>query len=467
MKKHILMLALAIPALSIAAHAQHHGVGLHFGAYDFYGPQTGDYITSDRFTYEYNDTRKGYDTAVHKKWYWKPMVKATYWWQINNNFDVNVALSLANLEYPLSNDDTDYVHRNRYNTSGERAEKFLTEFDARFNYNILSRDRWIASPYVFAGLNASYHDIFFGVDVPLGAGVNIAVNKEHSLFLNLESAYKIAATDHDVNHLQHSVGFVYWFKPGYKAPQTEMPGAPDTSVVTTRDRDNDGIEDSEDQCPDIPGMAQFNGCPDSDGDGIGDKDDACPLVAGLAQYNGCPDTDGDGLPDNKDKCPYVSGTPDREGCPVPDKDNDGFTDDIDRCPDVYSKTNQGCPEIRKEVITKVEKAAKAIFFETGKSTIKKVSFKSLDAVVDVLKADPSLNADIEGHTDNVQPKSYTNMDLSQKRAEAVREYFASKGIDAGRLTAQGFGDTQPVADNASAAGRAQNRRTVIKLRNYR
>src|SRR5437588_7631760 len=114
----------------------------------------------------------------------------------------------------------------------------------------------------------------------------------------------------------------------------------------------------------------------------------------------------------------------------------------------------------------VEKAAKSIFFETGKATIKPISHKSLDAVVNVLKTDPTLYADIEGHTDNVVPKTYTNMELSQKRAEAVRQYFVNKGIDAGRLTAQGFGDTQPVADNKTEPGRAQNRRTVIKLRNF-
>jgi outer membrane protein OmpA-like peptidoglycan-associated protein len=139
---------------------------------------------------------------------------------------------------------------------------------------------------------------------------------------------------------------------------------------------------------------------------------------------------------------------------------------MDRCPDQYSKTNQGCPEIRREIITQVEKAAKAIFFETGKATIKPISFKSLDAVVSILKADPTLYADIEGHTDNVVPKTYTNIELSQRRAEAVRDYFVNKGIDANRLTAEGFGDTRPVADNASAAGKAQNRRTVIKLRNF-
>jgi outer membrane protein OmpA-like peptidoglycan-associated protein len=469
MKRNILYLSLVISGLMLSGQAQgqQHGVGLHFGAYDFWGPQTGDYFMSDRRTSEYNDARRTYDTAHHNKLYWRPMVKASYWWRINSNFDVNAALSFASLEYPTSNNDSAFVSKYRLET-GDRKERFLSELDLRFNYSILSRDRWIVSPYVFAGINASYHDIFFGADIPLGAGLNIALNKAHDLSLNLESAYKIAATDHDVNHLQHSAGIVYWFKPGYKSPKAETTTESAAEVASQlKDRDNDGIDDNEDQCPDIPGMAQFNGCPDSDGDGVSDKDDACPLVAGLAQFGGCPDTDGDGIPDNKDKCPYVAGNGQPDGCPAADRDHDGVNDDVDRCPDVAgSASNEGCPEIRREVITEVEKAAKAIFFETGKATIKTISYKSLDAVVRILKADRSLYADVEGHTDNVQPKSYTNMDLSQRRAEAVRNYLISKGIEAGRVTAQGFGDTMPVADNATAAGRAQNRRTVIKLRNF-
>ena len=442
------------------------GIGVHFGAYDFFGPQTDDYIRSKRFTYEYNEATGLYDTASsHKKSYWRPMVKFSYWKELGSNFSVNTSLSLASLEYPDGRPDSNYIRRNRYNTAGDRNDKFLGELDLRFNYHILSREHCI-SPYVFAGINASYHDIFFGADIPLGLGFNIALDKSRNISLNLESAYKIAATDHDVNHLQHSIGFVYWFKPGYKAPKPVSASSAAAAASEIRDTDNDGIEDTEDQCPTIAGMAQYNGCPDTDADGISDKDDACPLVAGLAQYNGCPDTDGDGIADNTDKCPYVAGTAAREGCPAADKDNDGFTDDVDRCPDVYSKTNEGCPEIRKEIIMQVEKAAKSIFFETGKATIKSISFKSLDAVVSILKADPSLYADIEGHTDNVQPKTYTNMDLSQRRADAVRDYFVSKGVSTDRLTAQGFGETQPVADNATAAGKAQNRRTAIKLRNY-
>lgn len=462
----LIIACLMLANLSVAQNRQ--GVGIHFGAYDFYGPQNDTYWLSNQNHYSYNDTKGVYDTTIRKSLKWNPMVRVTYWFQASKNFDISLGLSLASLDYPNDIHDSEYVTTYRNNVSGVRHDKFLAELDVRFNYNILEKERYIVSPYLFAGLNGAYHNIFFGADIPLGLGLNFNLTHSHNLFFNLESAYKIAATAHDVNHLQHSAGLIFWFKPGYRKPQTQTQSIPDTIATQSHiiDSDGDGIPDNEDACPTVAGTAQFNGCPDSDGDGIPDRDDACPLVAGLAQFNGCPDSDGDGIPDNKDKCPYAAGPADRQGCPVPDRDGDGFTDDVDKCPDVYSKTNGGCPEIRKEIITQVENAAKAIFFETGKATIKKVSFKSLDAVVAVLKSDATLYADIEGHTDNVQPKTYTNMELSQKRAEAVRDYFVSKGVDAGRLTAQGFGDTQPVADNATAAGKAQNRRTVIKLRNY-
>jgi outer membrane protein OmpA-like peptidoglycan-associated protein len=265
------------------------------------------------------------------------------------------------------------------------------------------------------------------------------------------------------NHLQHTAGFIYWFKPGYR-PKTKAQEL--AEVLPPPDADNDGVTDSLDRCPSIAGPPRFAGCPDSDNDGVPDSRDECPLVAGDSSMNGCPDSDGDGINDKVDQCPYVAGTAERNGCPVPDKDGDGFNDNEDRCPDVYSKTNGGCPEIRREIIQQVERAAKAIFFETGKATIRKVSFKPLDQVVAVLRSNPELYADIEGHTDDVGDDA-SNMDLSQRRAQAVMDYFTSKGIAADRLTAKGYGETQPIATNETATGKAQNRRTEINLRNYR
>jgi hypothetical protein len=96
-----------------------------------------------------------------------------------------------------------------------------------------------------------------------------------------------------------------------------------TATVGTKDKDcdNDGVPDSEDDCPSIPGPAATKGCPDTDGDGIPDHLDDCPNLFGLIQFRGCPDTDGDGIPDNKDVCPHEPGPASNNGCPLPDKEN--------------------------------------------------------------------------------------------------------------------------------------------------
>lgn len=449
----------------LATHAQKkQGAGIHFGAYDFYGPQTNDYLFSKKKQYSYRDDGSLKDTTEVNALLWRPMVKFSFWWSVNKNIDLNMGLGLGNLQYPTSDNDTGFVKSERDNI-GTKKDKFYTALDFRFNYNFLAKEEYIVSPYISAGVSGTYRPEYFGVDIPLSVGINFNLSQKDNVFLNLESGYRVAATERNQNHLLHTVGVVYWFTPGYKAPK-EMPIAELAPTPLIPDSDNDGLLDNEDDCPSIAGPAMFNGCPDSDGDGISDKDDTCPLVAGLAAFNGCPDTDGDSISDDVDKCPYVAGTTERDGCPKPDKDGDGFADDEDKCPELYSKTNGGCPEIKREIITEVEKAAKAVFFESGKSTIKKISFAGLDNVARILAADPSLYVDIEGHTDNVQPKTYTNMALSQERAQAVLNYLADKGIAESRMTAQGFGETQPVADNESVAGRAQNRRTVIKVRNY-
>ncbi len=457
MKKLILLFIILCTATSM--HAQkRQGVGLHFGAYDFYGPQSGDYLLGEQYRYSYSDTRDAYDTSIRNTLFWRPMVKLSYWWELNRWFDFSATLSLAQLEYPRANPDSDYINKYYYNSGGDRQDKFLGELDARAHFNFLQRDSYFVSPYVLAGASLSYHDIYWGVSIPVGIGANFKISKD--LFLNLESAYKVAVTDNEQHHLQHSVGFVYFFKPGYKAPAdlADIPPPPDM--------DKDGVTDSLDACPTVPGAADMNGCPDSDNDGIADNEDECPLVAGTAALQGCPDSDNDGIADNVDECPYVAGTADRKGCPLPDKDNDGFTDDQDRCPDLYSTTNNGCPEIQKEVLALVEKAGRSVYFETGKSALKKASYASLNQIVSVLKKDPSLYVDIEGHTDNVGDDDY-NMTLSQERADACRTYIIGQGISEERITAKGYGETMPITDNESATGRAQNRRTEFKLRNYK
>ena len=162
------------------------------------------------------------------------------------------------------------------------------------------------------------------------------------------------------------------------------------------DKDGDGIADKDDKCPDVAGTLKNKGCPvlDRDNDGVNDVDDNCPDVAGVLRYHGCPipDTDKDGINDELDKCPTVPGVARYNGCPVPDTDGDGVNDEEDKCPTVKGKEeNNGCPvkEIKKEIVEKVNFAARRIQFEYSRADLLPASFKVLDEVVKVLKENPT------------------------------------------------------------------------------
>jgi outer membrane protein OmpA-like peptidoglycan-associated protein len=233
------------------------------------------------------------------------------------------------------------------------------------------------------------------------------------------------------------------------------------------DKDGDGVADEADKCPEVKGLANNRGCPipDRDNDRVLDDVDQCPDVPGTFKYHGCPipDRDGDGLNDEVDLCPDKAGPADFNGCPIPDTDGDGMNDRDDKCPTVAgSLTNHGCPDIKREIVEKVNYAAKKIFFVSGSDKIATASYAALNKVVAVLKSNPDLKLVVEGHTDNVG-KPASNLILSQKRADAVKNYLVQKGLDANRLEAKGFGQDKPVGDNGTPAGRAANRRVELKL----
>lgn len=248
-----------------------------------------------------------------------------------------------------------------------------------------------------------------------------------------------------------------------KAPKKVTATVPPPMMET--DSDGDGVADSRDACPNAAGPAALNGCPDGDGDGVADKDDQCPTVAGAKIFAGCPDTDGDGIQDSKDKCPQQAGLAQYEGCPAPDTDGDGVKDNEDRCPTVAGDpANGGCPkEVAKEVQQRVDKVAKEILFETNSDRLKASSGPALDAIAEELKNDSNIQVEIEGHTDNVGSNA-SNQTLSEKRAASVKRAFIRRGVDESRIMATGFGEEQPMADNGTAAGRAKNRRVVVRLK---
>jgi OmpA-OmpF porin, OOP family len=352
---------------------------------------------------------------------------------------------------------SDYSKRSA-NTSG-----YINEFEGSFHARPINDDHVLA-PFISAGLGVgSYGGGYWAAYTPLGVGLQLNMANEGYIFL--QASYRISLTSSNLdNNTFYSLGFTQAISSPKPKKVAEIP-LPPPPVVEVKDRDKDGVPDSLDACPDVAGLAKFNGCPDTDGDGIPDKDDKCPTVAGLAKYNGCPipDTDGDGINDEEDKCPTVPGVAKYQGCPIPDRDGDGVNDEEDRCPDLPGDpANHGCPIIKEEVKKKAEYAAQHLYFATGSYQLLKRSFKGLDDVVSLLKKDPNLKLAIDGYTDNTG-KPEKNQLLSEKRAGSIKKYLLSRGIEDARVSSTGHGATDFVADNKTAAGRARNRRVEMKL----
>lgn len=236
-----------------------------------------------------------------------------------------------------------------------------------------------------------------------------------------------------------------------------------------KDTDGDGIFDSRDKCPTVPGVAKYEGCPvpDTDKDGIFDDKDKCPEMAGYPELDGCPypDRDKDGVTDNKDRCPDEPGSTKNDGCPITDRDGDGVPDATDRCPDEAGPAdNGGCPKVKEDVIAKTTKIAKSIYFDINSAKLQSRSYAPLDELAQILKDNPSYKLAIESHTDNTGTNEY-NLKLSNNRSATVMNYLVGKGIDASRLTASGFGEENPIATNDTKEGRTLNRRSELKLSN--
>jgi OOP family OmpA-OmpF porin len=245
------------------------------------------------------------------------------------------------------------------------------------------------------------------------------------------------------------------------------------------DRDGDGYLDPDDQCPDEPetwnGYQDEDGCPDdpdTDGDGIADSRDTCVLEAedkdGYLDEDGCPDldNDADGIFDVVDKCPNdpedPDGYEDTDGCPDLDNDGDGVADLEDICPNEAGPAGgdrPGCPKKPSlAIVTDKEiKILQQIHFEYNKSNIRPESFPVVDAVAEIMKQNPKIKIEVQGHTDNRGNKRY-NQDLSEKRAGAVMQALVARGIERERLRSQGYGMDRPLVPNDTDQNRALNRR---------
>lgn len=285
--------------------------------------------------------------------------------------------------------------------------------------------------------------------------------------------------------------------PAEPAPKAEAKPEPAAKPAPVIDTDADGVPDAADTCPGTAAMAKVDakGCElDGDGDGVVDRLDLCPttppgrtvdakgceldgdgdrVVDALDQCpttppgrvvndKGCElDGDGDGVVDALDQCPTTppGRAVDAKGCEL-DADQDGVLDSVDQClgtPAGERVDTRGCTLPKVMVLEGVN-------FDNNKADIRADAKPRLDEAVVFLKANPSVNVEVGGHTDSTNTDWY-NLWLGGSRAKAVMRYFVEQGIDPARLSAKSYGESQPIADNATQEGRLKNRRVELKVMN--
>lgn len=311
-------------------------------------------------------------------------------------------------------------------------------------------------PYAAAGLGAFDFDVDGGGDetefsANFGGGLKYFLNKTIALRADVRDVMTFPES-----HLLYTAGLTFYIGGDTEEKVTPEPAA---AAAPDRDKDGDGVIDKIDRCPDTPAGVEVGnrGCAlDGDVDGVPDYVDQCPdtPIGADVDAEGCAaDTDGDGVIDAVDEC---SGTPagvavNEKGCPV-DSDGDGVADMDDKCPNTPAGANvnaRGCWEV------------KDLQFEVGTAEIQSAYYEDLGRVVGILKQNPGIEVEIQGHTDS-QGAEAMNRELSERRAKAVRDYLVENGVDSARLRYKGYGESNPVASNDTAEGRAQNRRVELK-----
>ena len=387
--------------------------------------------------------------------YLAPGINGLFTTGLSSHWDFVATLGVCDSRYKKST-GAFYYHDTNNLYVGQK--KVLVDLSALVDYKFFT-DKQVVDPYLAGGINlALYNGSYLRPGFPLGGGLQF--NLGQNTFLYLQTLLQLGVfpkgtVDWTKENFNYSLGVSF---PLGKPKKVKAKVAP---VPVDMDTDGDGIPDSKDKCPTVAGVAKYDGCPipDTDGDGINDDQDSCPLMPGLAKYHGCPvpDTDHDGINDEEDSCPTVPGIARYHGCPIPDSDGDGINDEEDKCPhEPGTVENHGCPDVQ----AKMNDLARDIYFKSGSSVIEPRAVPILDQVVDIMTKYTSFNLEIEGHTDNVG-NPIMNQKISQRRADAIKNYFISKGINAGRLYGIGYGQEKPIASNKTATGRSMNRRVEL------
>jgi outer membrane protein OmpA-like peptidoglycan-associated protein len=331
------------------------------------------------------------------------------------------------------------------------------------------------------GMTGRDHRLMFD----LGLGTEFALSSTFGLGPFLRYGQMIRGGSDVGSHPKFlTAGVLIAYLPGGETPPPRMAAAKTPAPRPARlDKDGDGVPDAHDECPTDPQGAASDparrGCPliDTDGDGVPDNQDSCAAMAAGPypdpRQPGCPDQDDDkdGLQNSRDTCPsqHTGLNPDsqRPGCPMDDGDGDSVADVYDACPGKPGAPSpnpkkNGCPGL-VEIAGGAIKIMRPVHFANNRDRILVRSSAVLGAVAGVLKALPQIQkVSIEGHTDG-RGNADKNLNLSQRRAEGVRQWLIRNGVESERVESSGFGDTKPIASNRSPRGRSINRRVEFVI----
>ena len=263
--------------------------------------------------------------------------------------------------------------------------------------------------------------------------------------------------------------------PDNKDKCPDQPGPADTegcpedifALFAKKDADGDGVVNDLDGCPNKKGPKDNHGCPwpDRDNDGVTDNIDRCPDLAGVAENEGCleNDSDRDGIIDDLDKCPEEPGSYITQGCPDTDSDKDGLRDQFDECPYTFGPpSNGGCPIVTTEEKDLLNEVKRDLNFKTGEAEIWPESKQQLVKLANLLSERADWQLRIAGHTDN-KGSAKTNLKVSRERAEAVRDFLVGQGIPSAQIVVEYFGETKPLTSNDTDLGRLINRRVELEF----
>ncbi len=270
----------------------------------------------------------------------------------------------------------------------EPADASYFNADAIIKYNINTLLKWNrVEPYLEFGGGYSIFGEKGDGSFNAGAGIAYMLGDKKRVGLNLGTTYKATGTSYGIKHFQHILGLQFRF------------GEVDT--------DDDGVIDEEDQCPDVPGLVAFDGCPDRDGDGIKDMNDRCPDNAG-------------------------------------------------------TQANNGCPEMEQQQRETLNVLGQVLLFKFNSYSIIPDSIDALEGIYEILKEYPDAQVVVTGHTDSIGSAEF-NMALSEMRAQTVVNYLIKRGLNPNQFTAIGKGETEPVASNKTEDGRKANRRVSFSI----